>query len=605
MEDEAKSEGATALAISILSALSALCVVTLVAVAAAPLYAAAIPLEVPDWQWAAAFATIAAVGVAAALTKAFLDKSLAEATDKPLEHISGWSFIGLAIAVVAIVALARWAAASADVGDVIRVEMGRMVVLGVAAAFVIAVLATWAPFVRLAGQVASPVSGIINFIGRSLSLVDAALVFAVAGAAGAGQTDARVRFFMLFGVLGTCAAMGYWLDPPWGLLPIAWGFLTAIAMSRCWAWVEDDRELAMLSGKYYGDHLRIGFKTYYRAEALWAFTALFFLVPLALRQAQLLADANGTELFAITGAPHDDIIAWIGFYGTELAKAVPFVDWAEVYKVEGNAPIVADNEAARHVVFTTRVIVDLLLLATLLQALAVAARNGSQAHLFYVKKQIFKLDPFTENTAFRGLRKREGSEWITDPEALKNFPPNYDLVRLVELCDKAKHPDIYMVATDLRQLAKGEPSSEEFAAELARRISVKKKDVAAIEGILTAIKAADSRLPVAKLDAARRELNEKKPMNDARVLLMELIVKADPAAPARFVALAAALRGDDRDSIKEVRWTALDGLKAEILDGVPAALDVVDHVIKHDRASTLRDYASELRSKAAPPRQAA
>lgn len=603
MEDRAV-ESLSALAVKALSAICVLCVAVLVGLALSPFYVDALSLSLADWQWAAAFGATISVGVIAAFGKALLDGSFAEGTDKPLEHISGWSFIGLAIAVVAIVALARWAAASADVGNVIRVEMGRAVVFGVAAAFVLAVVATWGPFVRIAGRVTSPVRGVISFIGRLLSALDAVLVFAVAGAAGAGQNDARVRFAMLFGVLGGCSALGYWLDPPWGLLPIAWGFLTAIAMSRCWAWVEDDRELAMLSGKYYGDHLRIGFKQYYRAEALWAFTALFFLVPLALRQAQLLADTNHVELFAITGS-HDDIGAWIGFYGTELAKAVPFVDWAEVYKVEGNAPIVATNEASRHVVFTTRVIVDLLLLATLLQALAVASRNSNQAQLFYDKRQIFKLDPFTEQTAFKALRKREGSEWITDPVALKAFPPNYDLVRLVELCDETKHPEIHMVAKDLRQLSQGAPSADEFAAELARRLSSKKKDAAAIEGLLTAIKAADSRLPVKQLDEARRALNERKSMNDSRVLLMEMIVKADPASPDRFIALASALRGGSKDSIKDVRWLALDGLEAEIRAGVPAALEVIDHVIKNDRASTLQEYAAQLRAGVVPSRQAA
>lgn len=582
-----------------LAATHTLSVIVLVGAAAAPLYAALLPTPLLAWHWAAIFGAASLVGVASALGLAINDGSFAGGRDKPLEHVSGWSVLSLAAAVAGIVWLAHWAATDIGVDQVIAVEMGRLVVIGVAALFVIAVAATWEPIVRIAKlAAASSVGGVIQIIGRVLSWIDGFLVFAVAGAAGAGQPNAYIRFGMLFGVLATCGAMGYWLDPPWGFIPIVWGFLTAIAMSRCWAWVEDDRELAMLSGRYHGDHLRIGFKQNYRAEALWAFTALFFFVPLALRQAQLLADLRDFPLFTIHGVSHDDIGEWIGFYGTELAKAVPFVDWAEVYHVEGDAPIKTDSEAARHVVFATRVIVDLLLLATLLQALAAASRNNNQNELFYKKRQIFKLDPFTERVAFLGMRMKQGGQWVTNDAEIDKFPPNYDAVRLAELSDEQRYPDLALVAQELRRRSintDGPNSSEQFYQELMRRVRAKKKDAKAIEGLASAMRQERIAPRIAELDEARRTLNEMSSMNRAREYIMEMIASANDDE-LRFNALRSALRGPHYDRIRYVREIALRGIQAEAIAAPGPARDDVRHVAAEDGSTNLQAMAREILS---------
>ena len=55
-----------------------------------------------------------------------------------------------------------------------------------------------------------------------------------------------MRYALLAATLVPCGVLGYTLGAPWGLIPIAWGFLIAISMSRRWAWIEDDRELAVV-----------------------------------------------------------------------------------------------------------------------------------------------------------------------------------------------------------------------------------------------------------------------------------------------------------------------------------------------------------------------
>jgi len=213
--------------------------------------------------------------------------------------------------------------------ETINTDWGERITFALVIAFMLAA-------VLPALHIGDRASGLINFIGRlihpfgrALSILDSILVFAVAGAAGVTQRSMFVRYLSLFGTLGACAAMGYWLEPPWGLAPLAWGFLVAIAISRRWAWIETDRELAMLNRRFVGPHLRIGFAQDLRDEALLSFAFLLLLVPLGLRQAQIGAFDAHYELFNVTLEEAENLRTWIGFFGTELAKAVPFVDWAK------------------------------------------------------------------------------------------------------------------------------------------------------------------------------------------------------------------------------------------------------------------------------------
>lgn len=577
------------------TAASVACVVLLAAAATGPLYGGALFGTVLPWQWASAFAAAAGLAVLVAGIGAYREGSLAQPAKRLLNHVSGWDFFWLALAVAGVLMVANWAASGGEASQTIHVEMGRAVVFAVAALFIAVVLASWEPAMERMNAIARALNFLAGPLGNVLSAMDTLLVLGVARSAGAGITNAKIRFSALFATLLACIGMGYWLEPPWGLLPIAWGFLVAVSMSRSWSWVEDDRELAMMGGRYYGDHLRLGFRQNYRAEALWAFTALFLLVPLALRQSQLGQTALGLDLFQVNGDPHD-LWAWIGFYGTELAKAVPFVDWAEVYHVEGAATISAQTPHAQHAVFITRVIVDLLLLATLLQALSVVSRNRRQRELFYEKKQIYKLDPFTEKTEFRKLRRYEGGSWMPDNDKIASFPKDYDAVRITELCDENLYPDIYMVARELRLQTRtgGADTSQKFFEELTRRVRAKKRDATAIDAIVEAIITADIVPDAAILDEARRTLNNSRPMNRTREKIMKLIVAAPPANDARYSALVAALRGRDVDSIKDVRFIALHGLRDEVARGTVGALDAIKYVIESDNAPTLRDEARGL-----------
>jgi hypothetical protein len=351
--------------------------------------------------------------------------------------------------------------------------------------------------------------------------------------------------------------MGYWLEPPWGLVPLAWGFLVAIAISRRWAWIETDRELAMLNRRFVCGHLRIGFAQDMRDEALLSFASLLILVPLARRQAQIAALGADFELFNTDMAAARDLSTWVGFFGTELAKAVPFVDWAEVYNVGGADEGLVRSPIAHHFVFATRILVDLVFLAALLQALSISARNATQRGLFY-EGQLDRLDPFLEPREFRKLMRRgDKGALAPDPERVAAFP-EYDPIRLSELAGDDDRGRVFRAAVNAVRVQQGGSNVAEFHAELARRIHLPERDKVAVLEVVNAIRAAGPVRDIVLLDQLRRELNHVPKLIEVRTELARLICEA-PDSAEKTTALAGVIE-HDRDSLGPVRLAALSGL---------------------------------------------
>jgi len=534
-------------------------VILLMLLSAAPLYRDALPAWPPAWAWAAMFLAACALAVAASWVKGIFDKRLpARIGGEPRHaHISGWTFVWIVLVMSIIVALATWASESDDNRAVINTDWGIAIMIGLAVAFVAAALV---PTVSIADHASGLISFIGRFVrpfGRLLSIIDSILVFAVAGGAGATQNSVFIRYVMLLGTLGACAAMGYWLEPPWGLAPLAWGFLVAVAISRRWAWIETDRELAMLNRRFVGPHLRIGFAQDMRDEALLSFASLLILVPLALRQAQITALGANFDLFNTDLAAANDLRTWIGFFGTELAKAVPFVDWAEVYDVGGADESIVQSPIAHHFVFATRILVDLVFLAALLQALSISARNATQRGLFY-EGQLDRLDPFLEPREFRKLMRRgQGGRLEPDPERVAAFP-EYDPIRLRELAGDDDHSRAFRAAVNAVRAQQGGSNIAEFHAELARRVRMPERDKTAILEVVNAIRAAGPERDIVLLDQLRRELNHVPRLIEVRTEIVRLLAEA-PNSAEKTAALTGAIE-HDRDSLGPVRLAALTGL---------------------------------------------
>ncbi|MEP0231906.1 hypothetical protein, partial [Roseibium sp.] len=245
-----------------------------------------------------------------------------------------------------------------------------------------------------------------------VSRLDSILVRLVAPLSGATQHGAPVPHLLVVGLILPLSAIGFVLSSPFGLIPIFLAMLIVIALGRRWAWVEADRETAsrLQSTDFRkSQDIHIGFDNDLKDEALLGYVSFFVLVPLALFQIEQFSFAFDMEQSLASMPPTQQFYAWISFFGAELAKAVPFVDWWEIYQVEVNTPIsVSDNVGnptlAKHLTFAARALVDLVIMAALFQAFGIWQRSRAQQRL-YDAGHINAFDPFTEQEFFeRGIR---------------------------------------------------------------------------------------------------------------------------------------------------------------------------------------------------------
>jgi hypothetical protein len=513
------------------------------------------------------------------------------------EHVNGWNAVFLLAVVLLIGAVVWWASQGDEENQTIHSEWGKLVVLGLTAAFVVIAAAPIVPkairFLRLE-QPATAISRMLNApvdtVGRSLSVIDSMLVFAIANSAGTNRKNFVLRYGLLLSVIGPCAVLGYYWQPPVAFVPIGWGFLVAFAVSRRWAWIEQDRELAMLNSTISQAHIRVGFSQNLRDEALIAFLSIFLIVPLALRQAQLLALEQNIELFTVSPADIDSVPAWIAFYGTELAKAVPFVDWAEIYHVEGAASIKAESDYAQHAVFLTRVLIDLVFLAALLQAVSSASRDAQQRDLFYKKQSIHRLDPFTEPEAFRILvRKGADDRWQVDPTTFDDFPRQYDPNRLVELTTSSDER-VAAAATFLRERdgAGDDPHYQLSTASAERDVTPER-----ISALLDTIENTGPARNPYQLALARRRVLGRRDMRPVRARLVTMIAQSNPPSFERTDRLIEAMVGETREGYAQERGIALEALAPAVATNfrVEAA---VRQVAEHDTSKTLQARAREI-----------
>lgn len=505
--------------------------------------------------------------------------------DPQRDHISGLGVFALLAFIATIVALGLWATIQAN-GAYISQSAGVAVIAGLALAFGIVAIA---PFIKVGDGFLRALreSKFVRWIGSVVSAVDGWLVFSLAGAFGASQESLSSRYALLVGHLLPSAILGWYLPAPWGLIPLTWAFIGAMSVARRWAWIEEDRENAMLNRRFEGPHIKVGFSQDLRDEALVGFMSLFWLVPLALRQAHI---ALGGDLFQLAQASTvNDFWAWLSFFGTELAKAVPFVDWAEIYQVRGDAPIHLDDTSvgpAQHVIFGTRIVVDLVFLAALLQAISISQRTAKLKEMFYKDGTLNRLDPFTELNAFKGLVEGERGNWRMKEPVPEPFL-SYDEDRLEELHIAHEQSAVGFAAADLmRRNALRTP-------ELLVVSEVKKPrpDVDKIDEYLEAARLRGDELSVHDLKAARYILNTSATLKGVREQIAK-VIGDNWRAKGAVAALCDMVIGAARDGRAEVRLVALQGLYSAAVQGDRDARVTIQWAAKNETANRPKEVAA-------------
>ena len=508
----------------------------------------------------------------------------------PYGHISSLGAVTLILFVGVIAALGLWSAAH-GVDATISHSTGLATVFGLAVTFGgVAVAPTSRRISKTIEGVTHAVERRLGWVSKAFSWLDAALVFAIAPVVGATQPERIPRYGLLFGHLALFALLGWFMPAPFGLLPLFWAFTAVTAIARRWAWVEEDRENAMLNRKFRGDHIRIGFSNDLRDEALLGFMSLFVIVPLVLRQLHM---ADHADMFVISSETNaNDFWAWVSFFGSELAKAVPFVDWAEIYHVEGASPISMRNEVgdAQHAVFATRVVVDLIFLAALLQAISSLQRSQKLRDMFYNERTLPCLEPFAETSAFRDLAERGDDGWRLIEKVPDPFW-SYDEDRLEELALRGEDDPVGFVAgAILKRIAERAP--EEALRDEARLTDA---DLKKLDELLERIREEQGAPQIQPLRQAQLYLNLSKRAGGSRVQIAEIIAENIAHPEAQQALCDFVVGGKARDEWAQVRKIALRGLEeAAAAHGSAEARQVLRWAAENDGAITVARLANAI-----------
>jgi hypothetical protein len=337
----------------------------------------------------------------------------------------------LATALVSAIIVGAWMVGSIPRAPQLGAGLGVAIFVGVIGIFSAVVFLDWIvrfrplrAMMKGMGRAAPRMRFLVNFY----DWVDAGLVRIGAHVAGADHLKTRTRYSILGGTLVCLAAMSWFLPPPYGLVPATLGFLTALSLSRLWSWVEEDRNLAAIT--QFNPHApqKIGFREDFRDETLLGFVFGLVLIPIAMMQAHE-SGIFGGKLFEGADPNHPEfdarsISTWLGYFGFELAKALPIVDWADIYDLgPGVDSIKPIRPLGMHAVFMARVMVDLILIASLLQAISIASRNRQQKSL-YALRRIDRLDELVEKAELRRA--------IRETRASGGSPFKFDLSKLAD-----------------------------------------------------------------------------------------------------------------------------------------------------------------------------
>ena len=262
-----------------------------------------------------------------------------------------------------------------------------------------------------------------------MSIVDSWLVYSVAPAVGCTLKNTFARYIVFTLHLAAATAFAWYCGPPFGLLGTSWAVLAAIAVARRWAWTETEREKLMRDPTLRQSELRVGTDQDLRDEALWGLILLVVVMPVGMRQFYMATGVPDT--FLLSGSIRDDPFAWLGLFGVELLKALPFVDWADIYGAHGNTRISANSPLALHAIFAARVLIDLVFIGALIQAISISVALSRHKRQFLMNQDVHVLDDRIEKAEIARLARRKNGKWEYRTE-IEQFT-HYDSQRLSRL----------------------------------------------------------------------------------------------------------------------------------------------------------------------------
>ena len=426
-------------------------------------------------------------------------------------------------------------------------------------------------------------------LGRILSVLDSWLVHLLAPAVGTMFSGWLARYGCFVANIFVGCLFAWFCPAPFGILGAIWAILVVVSVARRWAWSEDERQRLHETPDLPRSRLRVSIEQDLRDEAICGLLLLMVVLPITMRQFYL--SAMEPDAFRFDGGVQDDPIAWMGFFGIELVKALPFVDWSDIYGAEGAARIHVNSSVAMHSVFTARVLIDVLFLSALLQAVSISVGLARHKREF-LRGAVTSLDERIEQSEFLRLVYRNKGSWAFRSE-IENFK-HYDQRKLRRLKLIArKKPRLAAVVGRVCQLAnlQFDPPAEQLMGEAnARR--PKRAD---LEAALSQVES-DHDYDLEHLAAARKFLNWKRSIEDVRQRIVQLLISKVPASRERDSVLMDMLQGQDADSLLAIRVMAIDALGRNARQN-PEVISILQSVAANDRATAVKKRAKAVLSK--------
>lgn len=395
----------------------------------------------------------------------------------------------------------------------------------------------------------------VSGLGAILSRIDAVLVFGVAPLGGVTLNNPILRYGCLFGELFAAGILTWFCPAPFGLLGAFWVFILVFGVVRRWGWIEHLR-LAKHQDPDTTDSRKIKQIVDLRDEAMTSLLFLVLVVPLAMRQVHLIVPS--TLGFRIENNAINDIFSWTGFFGVELLKALPFLDWADIYGANNSAKIHTQGAVSMHSVFVARMIIDLVFLAALVQWISISVAIEKNKRDFLSKRNgVQSLDDrIARNHLKRLVQKDETGKFI--PKESISLYKDYDRLALARLKIRYKGDDRLAAAIrEIGDLSGKEITSpsEELLEETFRSPPKSKR----LNEILSAIEQ-EGDFDLDNLLPARKQLNWKGGLESERKRLVQLLVRHVPPSLERDKQFAEILSGESADSLRDVRRLVIDTL---------------------------------------------
>lgn len=433
-------------------------------------------------------------------------------------------------------------------------------------------------------------------IGYFFSAIDSWLVFVVAPAVGATLRGDIVRYAVFFSHIVAGCIFAWHATAPFGLVGTAWAFVAVISVARRWSWIETDRNRLIQDPDMKPNLLRIGLHDDLRDEAISGLLLLVLILPIAMRQFQLFD--FGYPVFQVEQGAIDRLDAWVGFFGVELLKALPFLDWADIYSAEAETRIHTSAPLSMHVLLVARAIIDLVFIGAILQALAISISLSKNRRDFLEQRAgVESLDPRIEARELSRLAFRKNGHWRFREEISQYT--HYHPGRLVRLKVKSKRGSRLQVAVTeiIRRTGLDITPPAELLPQVTAAKRVDPAEVRAVLDEMDELKQYD----LDYLAIARRQLNWKSGVETERKRLAQMIVSKVEVSPERERELSDVLVGKDADSLANIRVLVVQSL-ARNVQANPQNLVPLSQALHNDRAKVVRNaVAAQMKLRKLKP----